>query len=584
MAAQILPRAPSRMRFAFFILIALGLLLAMRLFYWQILRWDYLSGLAREQQTLQRSVPAPRGKILTRDGFILAQDVYLYNISVSPSGVSKLSADREKFVSQIAPLLKQPPQTIIAKLNTKADSVSLAKDVTVDFGGPILELKNRFARSGEFNALVVESRPVRQYPAGAFAAPIVGFVNAERKPANGVELFIDAPLRGKPGVVRGSANALHDEVIAYDLEANLAPVPGSDVTLTLDAGIQRMLEVELAAAIKSLGAADGCGIIMDAKTGAVLALASFPTADLNQYFDRANDGKYANSCTAVPYDPGSTFIMLTVASAMDAGTVAATTTFDDNGSFFVGSYTAKNHNDLAPGKVSLVDVFRQSLDVEAAKMSVGLGAERFYQFLKQFGLDTQTRVEIAGESSGELRTIGDGRWRESDLGKNAFGLDVGITPMQMIAAVGVLANQGRLSKPTLVSEIRAADGTITHTNPSIVRQALRPETARTVTMLLADAVNGDPNNKGIVPGYRVAGMSASAPYPVLSLVDPKIVIASYVGYFPADDPRYIVLVKLDKPRADDANWQIAAPVFSSIASKLIAVTGLPPDAVRLAVK
>jgi len=584
MAAQILARAPTRMRIAFYILIALGLLLAVRLFYWQIVRWDYLSGLAKDQQTLSRSIPAPRGKILTRDGFILAQDIYLYNISISLSGLSKKAEDRQKFVSQLAPLLKQSPEMILAKLNSKTDTVSLAKDVNVDIGGPILDLKNRFANTGEFNAITIESRPVRQYPAGAFIAPVIGFVNAERKPANGVELFNDVRLRGKPGVVRGAANALHDEVIAYDLESNLAPVPGSDVTLTIDAGIQRMLESELNGAIRNLGAADGCAIVMDAKTGAILALASLPTADLNQYFDRANEGKYANSCTATPYDPGSTFTMITAAAAMDAGTVAASTTFDDNGSFFVGSYTAKNHNDLAPGKVSLVDVFRQSLDVEAAKMSVGLGAERFYQFLKQFGLDTLTRVEIAGESQGELRTIGDGKWRESDLGKNAFGQDVGVTPIQMISAVSVLANQGRLAKPYIISEIRAAEGGITRTNPSIVRQTLRPETARGITNLLADAVNGDSNNKAIVPGYRIAGMSASSPYPVLSLVDPRIVIASYVGYFPADDPRYVILVKLDKPRADDASWQIAAPVFASIASKLAAITGLPPDVVRQATK
>lgn len=572
------------MRVAFYILIALGLLLAMRLFYWQIVRWDYLSGLARDQQTLERLVPALRGRILTSDGVVLAQDTYLYNISVATSGLSKKPEDREKFVSLLAPLLKQPRQTIITTLNTPADQVSLAKDVTVEIGGPVLDLKNRFAKTGEFSAVIVDSRPVRLYPAGAFAAPIIGFVNAERKAANGVELFADVPLRGKAGVLRGAANALHDEVIAFDLEANLTSVPGSDLTLTINAGIQRMLETELSNALKNLGAADGCAIIMEAKTGAILALASLPTADLNQYFDRSNEGKYANSCTATPYDPGSTFTMITAASAMDAGTVGASTTFDDNGAFYVGSFTVKNHNDLAPGKISLVDVFRQSLDVEAAKMSVGLGADRFYQFLQQFGLDLETRIEIAGESAGDLRVLGDGRWRESDLGKNAYGQDVGVTPIQMITAVDVLANQGRLIKPHLVSEIRAANGTITQTTPSTVRQALRPETASTMTMLLSEAVNGDASNKAQVPGYRVAGMNASSPYPVLSLVDPRIVISSFIGYLPADDPRFVVLVKLDKPRPEDATWQSSAPIFSSIAGKLVAMTGLPPDAVRLAAK
>ncbi len=563
-------------------LTVLGLSLAVRLYYWQIIERDRMSMLADEQQTINVSIAARRGTILTRDEVVLAQDIYLYTISVSPSGLSKRADKRQEFISQVAPLLRQSPETILAKLNSNENLVVLAKDVGVDIGGPIVELKNRLAsKNTDFNSLVVEFRPARQYPAGAFAAPLIGFVNAERHAANGIELFKDADLKGSDGLLRGAGNALHDEVIPYDFAAHIPATPGANLTLTLNAGIQMAVEAELSNGIRDLRATGGCAMIMESRTGAILAMASLPTTDLNRYFDRANESKYVNSCTATAFEPGSIFTMITAAAAMEAGTTTLSTMFEDNGSFLVGGFAVKNHNDVAPGNVSLVDVFRQSLDVEAAKMSVGLGAERYYQFLKQFGFGSTTRIEIAGESAGDLKRVGDGRWRESDLGRNAFGQGISATPIQMIAAANVLANQGKRMKPYIINEIRASDGTITRTVPNDARQVIRPETAQSVTRLLEDAVNGDPSNKGIVPGYRVAGMSASAPFSLLSLADPKIVTASYLGYLPADDPRYVILVKLDKPQTDDASWQAAAPVFANIAKQLVMITGLPPDSVRL---
>jgi cell division protein FtsI (penicillin-binding protein 3) len=581
-SAQSLTRAPWRIHAALVFLTILGLALAGQLFHWQVLERERMSTLADKQQTVNVKIPARRGDIITRDEVVLAQDIFLYTISISPAGVSKKTDRRQEFISQIAPLLKQSPETILAKLNSNETLVVLAKDVGVEIGAPIVELKNRLgSKNSDLNSIIVESRPSRQYPAGEFAAPLIGFVNAERQAANGIELYKDADLKGKDGLLSGAGNALHDEVIPYDLAAHISAVPGVSLKLTMDAAIQQAVEAELSKAIKDLHAAGACAIVMESKTGAILAMASLPTTDLNRYFDSANLVKYANSCTATPYEPGSVFTMITAASAMDAGTATVATMFDDNGSFLVGGFAIKNHNDMAPGTVSLVDVFRQSMDVEAAKMSVGLGANRYYQYLAQYGIGVKTGIEIAGESAGDLKTAGDGRWHESDLGRNAYGQDISATPIQMIAAVNVLASQGKMMKPYLISETRAADGLVTHTNPTMMQQVIRPETAQSITRLLDDAVNGNASSRAIVPGYRVAGMSASAPYPVIGLADPKIVTASYAGYLPADDPRYVIFVKLDKPQVDDATWQAAAPVFSNIAKQVVMITGLPPDSVRL---
>src|SRR3990172_3734361 len=182
-------------------------------------------------------------------------------------------------------------------------------------------------------------------------------------------------------------------------------------------------------------------------------MAVYPTADLNAYFDPANLSRYANPTISSQYEPGSVFKMVTVAAGLDARTITPATYFDDNGSLPFGGIVVKNHDDIAPGRVNLMQVLQKSLNIEAAKISIGLGAERFYQYVQNFGFGVPTRVELAGEVAGEVKTPGDGKWRDSDLATNAYGQGISTTPLQMAAAVAAVANHGKLMKPYIIHQV-----------------------------------------------------------------------------------------------------------------------------------
>jgi cell division protein FtsI/penicillin-binding protein 2 len=575
MAAQNLSRAPLRMRAALIVILAIGVLLGVRLFWWQIIEMDQLVRRGSGQIRYFAPIYARRGDIVTADGTLLATDVFLYTVTATPKDIRNL----ERVAQELAPILGQPRDTILAKFKSSESNVVLAQNAPQWVGGPAQDLKDRLGLGG----LSVEGGLKRMYPANAFAAPVVGYVNLMGESAYGIERQFDKELRGMDGWVAGASNAYRD-IIPFEVPSAQSAVDGAKIVLTLRSGIQRIAEAELRTAVRDTRATGGTIIVMDVKTGAILALASFPTADLNAYFDPANKDKYANPAISAQYEPGSVFKVITVACALDAGTINANSGFEDTGAIIIGGRTIRNHDDIAPGHVSLTDVLRMSLNVEAAKISVGMGAERFYQCIRRFGFGEPTRIDLAAEATGKVKSVGDGEWREVDLATNAFGQGIAVTPLQMIVAVSAVANQGKLVRPYIVQEVQPANGKARQTNSEVVRQVVRPEIAQTLTKILADAIIAESTNKAIVPGYRIAGKTGTAQIPIAGMLDPRWTIASFAGYFPADDPRYAVLVKLDKPQTSEWGSQVASPVFASVAKQLASLVGLPPDAVRLARK
>ncbi|MFN2168578.1 MAG: peptidoglycan D,D-transpeptidase FtsI family protein, partial [Anaerolineae bacterium] len=333
------------------------------------------------------------------------------------------------------------------------------------------------------------------------------------------------------------------------------------------------------------GAESGTVLIMNPQTGALLAAFSYPSYDPNA-FAEADLSLLDDPTVSKLYEPGSVFKVVTWSAGLDSGTISPGTTFYDDGALEVGGRVIRNWDRQGHGLVTMEDGLVKSLNTVAAFTSTSMGKSIFYNYLRRFGLGALTQVDLASEGPGMMKLPGDSNWFPSELGTNSFGQGIAVTPMQMIVAVATVANDGMLMKPYVVQQFIARDpesgGLRTiDVEPMAVRRAISPETAGTMTNMLVQVVEQGAT-KAQIPGYRVAGKTGTAQIPTPYGYHPTDTIGSFVGYAPADDPQFIILVKLDKPTASPWGSQTAAPTFRAIAERLLAYLQIPPDEIRLA--
>jgi cell division protein FtsI/penicillin-binding protein 2 len=383
-----------------------------------------------------------------------------------------------------------------------------------------------------------------------------------------VEGYYDETLRGLPGWQYSDPVGLGESV---------PPRNGSDLYLTIDRAAQYIVEQEIQAAVMNSGALSGTVVVLQPDTGAVLAMASYPAYDPNQ-FDRVDTTLYTDPAVSIIYEPGSVFKVVTIAAALDSGVITPQTILVDNGAIEVGGNVIYNADRMAYGEVNITQVLAKSLNVEAAQIAVGMGWERFYTYVRRFGFGSLTEIDIQGEIRGRVKSPDDVGWYESDLGTNSFGQGIAVTPLQMATAVGAIANDGLMMRPYVVQHIKNADGEIT-TQPKELRRVVSVETAQAVTAMLTTAVEEE-MSKARVPGYAVAGKSGTAQIPVTGGYHPTATIASYAGYLPADDPAFVILVVINRPQTSEWGGMVAAPAFSNIAQRLVVLYDIPPDAKR----
>ncbi len=410
----------QRLRTVLLLILIFGAVLALKLFYWQILRGPEMQERAADQTASTVPVYAKRGDIVTNDNVLLAKDVFRYNVYVNVPFVKQ----PEKLAADLAEILQKPRDSLLAnfKMNPK-ERVSVAYLEPLETAQKINKYK---AEQGLLN-VELEIRPVRVYPNGSFAAAVVGYINGNRAASGGVELFMTSVLSGTNGSLIGRKNALSDFMPHLAFE-NYPAIDGAKVTLTIDSGMQRIIEQELEKAIRESRAESGSIIVMDPKTGAILALAVWPAADLNRFFEEMNQGKYGNQTVNALYQPGSVFKIITYAAGLDAGVITPSTCFQDEGKLIIPGAVVENANRVVAGNVCLVEALRQSLNVEAAKVALMLGTPRFYSYTAAFGFGSPTRVELGGELAGSVKRPGDGIWRDGLHVYNAFGQGFDATP------------------------------------------------------------------------------------------------------------------------------------------------------------
>jgi cell division protein FtsI/penicillin-binding protein 2 len=414
----------------------------------------------------------------------------------------------------------------------------------------------------------------RSYPEDTLASNLLGFVARDGRGYFGIEEKYNDLLAGNPVQVWVPS----DPNKAMDIPK----VPdGTTLVLTIDRDLQAKVESILDQSLSKYGAKNGTVIVMDPHNGEILAMASSPRMDLNNYsnyFKLYDDGSQYNRSIGSAYEPGSVLKVLTMAAALDTGTVNPNTTFMDTGAIEVGGIVIRNWNRDAWGEQNMVGCLQHSLNVCLAWVATQMGVQNFYSYMERFGLGHPTGIDLSGETAGRLKIPGDADWYPVDLGTNAFGQGVSVTPMQMLMAVSSVANNGRMVTPhVLYSMLR--DGHQYNVPPQYAGSPITAQTAHTLTDMLAASLEQE-SSQALLPGYRLAGKTGTAQIPTEYGYDATHTNASFIGWGPVDDPRFMVYVWLEQPSASIWSSETAAPVFAEVAEQTVISLNLPPDVVR----
>lgn len=619
--------APNRMmlRRTLFLLSVCGaaafVVLAARLYYLQIVRHDELEARAIAQQVRETTVSAPRGTIYDAKGEVLAMSAGVDTIYLSPAEIAQNNEDAGAIAAGLAEILGLDYDAVYAKTqNTRSWYEVVARKVEEDVATAVREFKEE----GGYTGIKLEADTKRYYPNGSLAAHVIGFVGTDNTGLGGIEAKYDKVLSGTNGYVMRSTTAAGTDMLYTSWEDYFDAVPGSDMVLTIDAGIQYYVEKHLAQAVEDYDIQNGAAAIcMEVDTGAILAMASLGNFDLNDYqtisgeamaeIDAAASGdaeraeliaaaqqlQWRNKAISDTYEPGSTFKIITLAMALEEGVV------DMNSSFYCGGSTSVLGRNTpvrcwksgGHGSQTLTQAVQHSCNVAFVNIGQRIGEERFYDYAEAFGffertgdssaqLTGTTGIDLGGES-------GSIWWSEdvfcnpenlSQLAAASFGQTFNITPLQLITAVSACVNGGYLMQPYLVQSTTSPDGTVTEHDSTPVRQVISEETSVKVRRILEQVVGDSTEGTGrnaYVAGYRIGGKTGTSTKTTEEIAGNKEYIVSFIGFAPADDPQIALLVLLDNPSSESGIYvsggQMAAPVVGKMMADILPYLGLEPE-------
>lgn len=531
-------------------------LLGYRLYDYQVVQHDRFKSLASEEHRQKVPIVPRRGAILDAGGNPIAVSVMYESVYAVGSEV----LDRQKTAASLAPVLEIPEADVYARLDPASKVPVLLKPRVP------AALSSRIGALG-LRGIYLEPVPFRQYPEGSMAAQTIGFVGHDFHGLAGLELSYDEELAGQNGVIETERDTGGNEIVM----ARRSVVPardGADLVLNIDRFVQRSVERILADAVKKNKATGGIIMVMEPRTGGILAMAAVPTyslTDENIYKPEFADLYRSVHATDI-YEPGSVMKVITMAAALEEGLVSPNTVVNDPGFVRVGGSTIRNWDGAANGVITMTQVLVKSSNVGAQWVAGLLGPERFYRYLDAFGFGRRTGVNLPGESAGMVRRPGSDNWTRVDLATNSFGQGIAVTPIQMLTAVAAIANDGVLMKPRLVRELRTADGTRI-VQPEVVGQPVSAGTARTLRDMMIEVLEQPALREYRLPGYRLAGKTGTADFPSTLGYTTGRTYASVVAFGPVEDPRFAILVRIDSPEGIYGG-RVAVPVLWNVAKEL----------------
>ena len=587
---------------SFVLMILMGVvmfvLLFFRLFDLQITRHEELQGKAVNQQTRRTVVTANRGTIYDAGGNILAISSSAETIILSPLEIDNAVNDTEDPVSWTKESLAAGLADILGKdasaIRKRMDNVKSQYEVIQLRADEDTAAKVRsYVDENKIAGVHLVADTKRYYPYGSLAAQVIGFVGDENTGLYGLEAYYEKELEGQSGLVISSKDQAENDML-YTYEQYFAAKNGSDLTLTLDTTIQYYLEKGIESMVDKFSAANGAsGIVMDAKTGGVLAMASYPNYDLNDFLtvsdqtlqERIERGEstvadmqllqWRNKALNDTYEPGSTFKILTLSAALEEGVVDKTTTVNCGGSVSISGYTIHCSNKNGHGLQTLVQSVGNSCNPAFINYGLRIGSEKFYEYMRSFGLMNTTGIDLGGEAVGVFAA--DSSFTQLDLACYAFGQNFTVTPLALIAAQAACINGGYLHTPYLVERITDSDGNVTYRHDDTpVRQVISEQTSATVRECLEYVVASGTGKNGQVAGYRIGGKTGTA-----DKGQTGDVVVSFLCFAPADDPQVIMLITMDTPSRATGTYvsggNMVAPTASTVMAEILPYLGVEPS-------
>jgi len=548
-------------------------LVGYKLFYWQVLKSEELAATAERQHWVSFEIPAKRGDILAADGFPLAtsEEAFLVFASIPDlkdkpqiiaSNIASLVAGDDK-VEELEELIKQ-------RLNRE-------DLVWVPLRHKISRQTKEILEKLNIAGIGFKEEEKRSYPEGSLSAHLLGFVgmdiNGKDKGYFGLEGYYDLELRGQPGFVRREKDASGKPILVGESKEE-ERINGKSLLTTIDRSVQLIVEEKLKSGLKSYGAVSGSVVVINPKNGAILAMTSLPSYNPENYW-KYDKALFPNPIIASSYEPGSTFKILVMAAAIDSGTVSPGTRCDKcGGPRNISDYTIRTWNDkYFPGS-TMTEVIQHSDNVGMVFVSEKLGKEKLVEYLEKFGFGKPTGIDLQEEISPPLRPKTE--WKPIDLATASFGQGIAVTPLQMVRAAGIIANKGKLVKPFVVRKI-IGEGKEKEIPQEEGVQVIKSSTAMIITEMMVNAVDNGEAKWAKPKGFRVAGKTGTAQIPVAGHYDEEKTIASFVGFAPADEPKFVMLVTLREPTSSPWGSETAAPLWFDIAKELFTYYGILPE-------
>ena len=559
---------PARAKVAFYLCFAIALYLTYRLYDVQVVHGPAFAAEARKQQVQSVEIFARRGSILDREGTVLVRSAPAESVYAVPSEVT----DPVIVARKLAQILGLKPADIEAGLHERTQFLWVARKVRHDQAMRV----QRANLPGI--AIIEEQTGVRKAPSGHLASTVLGFVGMDENGLDGIEYQFDKLLRGTPGKMTAESDEF-GRPIPLGRSIVEPAKPGRVVELTIDSYLQFEAERAISQQVRAFHAKSGTAIVMDPHTGEILALANEPDFD-PVHFAAFSADERRDRAVMDAYEPGSTFKVVTVAAALESGRITPSTTFPALDQLEVGGRVIHNAEDgfLAGtnARETMEDIVAYSHNVGAAEIGMSLGRRRVLAEIKRFGFGEPTNIELPGENPGIVPAPQD--WSASTLPTISFGQSIAVTPLALIRAYAAIANGGLLLRPRIVSKLLDADGHVIYAYPTEVeRRVISPKTAAIIRgYLRAVVVRGTGNPSAQVPGYTTAGKTGTAQVVENGRYAPGAYIASFVGYIPADHPRYVILVKVERPRGAIYGSVVAAPAFVKIARAAMLHAGIMP--------